>query len=46
MRTENGEDAGVVLEELGVERYCCRRMFVGQVQLIDAVAPFTVYRKP
>jgi len=45
-RTENGEDAGEVLTELGVERYCCRRMFVGQVELIDDVAPFTVYRKP
>ncbi|MEM3841255.1 MAG: DNA-directed RNA polymerase subunit N [Candidatus Micrarchaeaceae archaeon] len=29
------EDAGKVLDELGVERYCCRRMFVGNVELID-----------
>ena len=46
MRTENGEDAGEVLNDLGVERYCCRRMFVGQVELIDEIAPFTVYRRP
>ncbi|MDP6742658.1 MAG: DNA-directed RNA polymerase subunit N [Candidatus Thalassarchaeaceae archaeon] len=45
-RTENNEDPGEVLEELGVERYCCRRMFVGHVELIDEIAPFTVFRKP
>ena len=46
LRTDNGEDASLVLNELGVERYCCRRMFVSHVELIDEVAPFTVYRKP
>ena len=45
-RTENGENAGDVLADLGVERYCCRRMFVGQIELIDEISPFTVYRKP
>jgi DNA-directed RNA polymerase subunit N len=45
-RTDNDEDPAEVLNDLGVERYCCRRMFVGQVELIDEIAPFTVYRKP
>ncbi len=45
-RTDGGEDAAEVLDELGLERYCCRRMFVSHVELIDDVAPFTVYRKP
>ncbi|MEM0107003.1 MAG: DNA-directed RNA polymerase subunit N [Candidatus Micrarchaeaceae archaeon] len=29
------EDAGKVLDELGVKRYCCRRMFLGNIDLID-----------
>jgi DNA-directed RNA polymerase subunit N len=29
------EDAGKVLDDLGVKRYCCRRMFIGNVELID-----------
>jgi DNA-directed RNA polymerase subunit N len=47
-RTEgdDGEDAGEVLTDLGVERYCCRRMFISHVELIDEVAPFSVFRKP
>ena len=33
------------LDELKVERYCCRRMFVSHVQLIDEVAPFSTHRQ-
>lgn len=29
------EDAGKVLDELGFSRYCCRRMFISNVELID-----------
>jgi DNA-directed RNA polymerase subunit N len=29
------EDAGKVLDEMGVKRYCCRRMFISNVELID-----------
>ena len=29
------EDAGKVLDDLGVKRYCCRRMFISNVDLID-----------
>jgi len=29
------EDAGKVLDEMGYKRYCCRRMFVSNVELID-----------
>lgn len=39
-RTAEGEDAGKVLDELGLERYCCRAMFLGQVDLIEEVAKF------
>lgn len=39
-RTEKGESAKKVMDELGLERYCCRGMFLGQVDLIDMVAKF------
>ncbi len=29
------QDAGKVLDDLGVKRYCCRRMFISNVELID-----------
>jgi DNA-directed RNA polymerase subunit N len=40
-RTRRGENPKQVLDSLGVERYCCRRMLVAHVDLIDEVAPFT-----
>ena len=36
--------AELTLSALDVNRYCCRRMFVSHVELIDAVAPFSVTR--
>ena len=33
------------LGDLGIKRYCCRRMFVGQVDLIDDIAPFSIARE-
>jgi DNA-directed RNA polymerase subunit N len=40
-RTEvDGEDSNAVLEELGVERYCCRAMFLGQVDTLELVNKF------
>ena len=26
---------GEILDEIGLDRYCCRRMFLGQVDLIE-----------
>ncbi len=40
-RTEKGEDPGKVLDSLGVERYCCRRMFISHKDFIDEIMPFT-----
>ncbi len=34
------EDSGKVLDALGVKRYCCRRMFIGNVELIDEIIKF------
>ncbi|MGC8495735.1 MAG: DNA-directed RNA polymerase subunit N [Candidatus Micrarchaeia archaeon] len=29
------ESPGKVLDDMGVKRYCCRRMFLGNLELID-----------
>ncbi len=39
-RVEKGEDRKKILDELGLERYCCRAVFLGHVDLIDTVAEF------
>ena len=39
-RVAKGEEAGKVMTDLGVERYCCRTMFLGQIDLIDTAGRF------
>lgn len=39
-RVEAGEEAGKVLNELGLERYCCRALFMGHVNLLVEVSKF------
>ncbi len=40
-RTREGdEDPEKVLDELGVERHCCRRMLVSHKDLVDIVSPY------
>jgi DNA-directed RNA polymerase subunit N len=39
-RVKAGEDAGKVLDELKIKRYCCRRMLISSVDLIDQVLPY------
>ncbi len=39
-RTEAGEVPKKVLDDLGIERYCCRAVFLGHVDLIDIVSKF------
>ena len=39
-RIEKGEDSKKVLDELGLERYCCRSMFLGQVDTLELVNKF------
>jgi DNA-directed RNA polymerase subunit N len=38
-RVQLGEDPKQVLDDLGVTRYCCRRMIVAHADLIDDMAP-------
>ena len=40
-RVKAGEDPAKVLDELGVKRYCCRRMFISHVEIIDEVLKFS-----
>ena len=37
---EKGENLKRVLDELGAERYCCRGLLMGHVDLIDTAAKF------
>ncbi|GAF92383.1 unnamed protein product [marine sediment metagenome] len=39
-RVAGGEERKKVLDELGLERYCCRAVFLGHVDLIDVAAQF------
>ncbi|MFZ2071375.1 MAG: DNA-directed RNA polymerase subunit N [Halobacteriota archaeon] len=34
------EDPGKVLDDLGIMRYCCRRMLLTHEELIDEMAPY------
>ncbi len=37
---EGDESAAAVLDDLGIERHCCRRMFVSHTDLVDVVSPY------
>ena len=39
-KTEKGEPAKKVLDELGLERYCCRAAFLGQTDTLQLVNKF------
>ncbi len=39
-RTAAGEDAGKVLDALGVERYCCRAVLLGHADMLPEVTKF------
>lgn len=39
-RSAAGEKPGKVLDDLGLNRYCCRRMLLSHADLVDEVIPF------
>lgn len=39
-RVSKGEEKKKVMGALGLERYCCRGLFLGHVELIDLAAEF------
>lgn len=41
-RLEKGESAEKIFQDLGLERYCCRRTIFSQVDLIDEILNYPV----
>lgn len=39
-RVAKGEDPKKVLDDLGLERYCCRAIFLGHVDLLELTSKF------
>jgi len=39
-RVMKGEKPGKVMDDLGIKRYCCRRMLLSQIDVIDEIAVF------
>jgi len=39
-KVKSGEEPEKVLDSLGIERYCCRRMLLTAVETIQQVIPF------
>ena len=39
-RVKAGEDPKKVMDDLGLERFCCRALFVGHVDLLDDISQF------
>lgn len=37
---EDGKSPREALDTLGIDRYCCRRIFLAHVPLIDEVMPY------
>lgn len=37
---KDGKDPKEALDELGLERYCCRTTFLGHVDLIDLISKY------
>lgn len=39
-RVKEGEEPGSVLDSLGLKRYCCRRMLLSHVEIVDEILKF------
>jgi DNA-directed RNA polymerase subunit N len=39
-RVRAGEDPAKVMDSLGLKRYCCRRMFISNVETIYQIIPY------
>ncbi len=40
-KVKEGKDPAKILNDLGVRRYCCRRMFLSHVEVMEKVAKYT-----
>ena len=41
-RVEKGEKADKVLDELGITKYCCRRIILAQADIIEEIMKYNV----
>lgn len=39
-KVKAGEDAGKVLDAMGIKRYCCRRMLLSSIDLSEQIIPY------
>lgn len=39
-KVSHNKKAGAVLDEMGVKRYCCRRMFLSHLDSVDEVISY------
>ncbi|MCD6242899.1 DNA-directed RNA polymerase subunit N [Candidatus Bathyarchaeota archaeon] len=39
-RVKAGEDPGKVLDSMGIKRYCCRRMLLSHIDILDEILKF------
>jgi DNA-directed RNA polymerase subunit N len=39
-KVAKGEDRKKILDDLGLDRYCCRAMLMGHIDLIETVGQF------
>jgi len=39
-RVKEGEEPGKVLDSMKIQRYCCRRMLLSNIDIIDRVLPY------
>jgi len=42
-RAESGESKKEILDSMGHERYCCRRMFLSHTEIIDEVMKYKLF---
>jgi DNA-directed RNA polymerase subunit N len=40
-KVSKGENPGKIMDALGLERYCCRRMLLTNAELIDSLLLYT-----
>lgn len=39
-KVSKGENTGKVLDELGIKRYCCRRIFISHVEVLGEILKY------
>ncbi|MCP8313051.1 MAG: DNA-directed RNA polymerase subunit N [archaeon] len=39
-KVKEGEEPGKVLDKIGIKRYCCRRIFLSNVNIVDSILPY------